>query len=76
MAVFDQLVHMRSILESSALKWQISNIMLYFCVYCGVVCLVSCNTMCVVFCKKCEAENVLIVELRFCSLGVILNFSV
>ncbi len=25
--------------------------------------LVSCKTMCVVFCKKCEAENVLIVVL-------------
>ncbi len=55
------LVHLCSILESSTLKWQRSDIMLDFCVYCKEVCLVSCKTMCVVFCKKCEAENVLIV---------------
>ncbi len=35
--------------------------MLDLCVYCREMCLVSYKTMCVVLCKKCEAENVLIV---------------
>ncbi len=39
-------------LSSSALKWQRSDIMFLYC-----------REMCVVFCKMCEAENVLIVVL-------------
>ncbi len=59
MAMFDQLVQVCSILEGSALKWQISGNMLDISVLCWKVCLVSCKTMFVVFRKKCEAENVL-----------------
>ncbi len=60
MDVFDQLVKVWC-LEISALKWQRSDIVSDFCIYCREVCLVSCKTMRVVFCKKCEVENVLIV---------------
>ena len=61
MAVFNQLAHNCGHLTDSALKLQGSVILIYEGFQCMQVYLVFCKSLCVLFCKKCEADIVLIV---------------